>query len=303
MFNNDDYNPENIGNIFGPNYSGEKNSSNNSQEDDSWDMSGVSDPGWFAITSIAENNGASESTETVSDGAGAGNKAAGVSNGEEYEQDYNQTVANASRLIPSLNGAAMQLGIPSVIEGIKNFDPTQSDNPIPDLLRLMGIDTKAEIKELHENQAAGAKNVAAYYAGANAPQNLRRSKEGDIKAIQDMKKLIYDVERADNDYFELREAAKHNNRNIFEQAVVDYQVRDLASLLSSLNDIKSSKNAERRKFVSNEKIEDGKTTETADEEVQVDKDDEEDEKEKLEKLYTDPTSNPDDIEKIEKKIA
>lgn len=166
----------------------------------------------------------------------------GSSSAEETVDSYNQDIADGAAILNyGLNGAAAQLGVDVVINGIKSFDVSNSERPIHDLLNSLGIDTKPEFKELHENQVATNDNKNAFYHSDNAPQTMNRSDAGARQAIRDMQELISAVEKDDKDYSDLRDAAKANNKTVFEQAVSNCKVQDLASLFGVLADIKREK--------------------------------------------------------------
>lgn len=190
-------------------------------------MSGAGEgPSYFGERSAADTSEATDASGEAVDG-------------------YNKDISEGAAILNyGLNGAAAQLGVGVVVEGIKNFDVSSSENPVRDLLNSLGIDSKPEFKELRENQAAHKDNQNAFYDSDNGPVVLTRSNEGARKAIEDMQDLIRAVEKDDDDYADLREAAKVNNKNLFEQAITEYKVQDLASLFSALTEIKRQKKSE-----------------------------------------------------------
>jgi hypothetical protein len=216
---------EKIGNTVG--------SATSAEKADAWSsaMSSAGEgPSYFGNTTASQ-------TDNAPADADAANNAA-----DGYDKDIAE---GAAILNYGLNGAAAQLGVGVVVEGIKNFNVSDSENPIPDLLNSLGIDTKPEFKELRENQAATRDNQNAFYDSENAPQTMHRSNEGARMAIKEMQELILAVEKDDEDYAELREEAKANNKNLFEQAIINYKVQDLASLFSALASIKQTKAQEK----------------------------------------------------------
>lgn len=160
---------------------------------------------------------------------------------EQSPEERDDGIANASALINyGLNAAARELGVETVVQKIKSFDATGSENPIRDLYVYLGIDTPEEVKDLHEESIASKNSENAYRESENAPTSTRRSTEGAFKAIYDFKELISEVEGADPCYNSLRAGAKAMNMGYFDYAVYNYGVRGLTELFQAL---KSQKDA------------------------------------------------------------
>lgn len=170
----------------------------------------------------------------------------------EAANAYNQDISDGANILNyGLNGAAAMLGVEAVINGIKTFNVSNSTNPIRDLYNHLGIDTKEEFKDLRQSQSATKDSRNAAYSSENAPSTMRRSEEGARKAIKDMQDLILAVEKEDDDYAELRDIAKKNNKNVFEQAITGAKNQDLASVFAALTAIKRDVNT--KKMVINSK--------------------------------------------------
>ncbi len=150
-------------------------------------------------------------------------------------EEYDAGISDAAALINyGLDAAAREMGVEVVVQKIKGFDPSGSEDPIGDFFRCLGIDSPVERKDLHEESMANKPNEAEFRDGANAP-SLKRSYEGAFKAIADMKELIAEVEGADPRYDELRAGAKAAGKGYFEYAVSNYGKRGLTELFSVLS--------------------------------------------------------------------
>ncbi len=144
------------------------------------------------------------------------NKADEMMNGNEY----NQGIADAAAIINyGLNAAARDHGVEPVVQGIKNFVVTGSNDVIGDLFRSLGIDTPAEMKELREEARVTRTSEEAFLAEQGVQSRGRYSNEGAIAAINSMKELITEVEGDDPRFDELRQGAKAANMGYFEYAV------------------------------------------------------------------------------------
>lgn len=144
------------------------------------------------------------------------NKADEMMNGNEY----NQGIADAAAIINyGLNAAARERGVEPVVQGIKKFVVTGSNDVIGDLFRSLGIDTPAEMKELREEARATRTSEEAFLAEQGVQGRGRYSNEGAIAAINSMKELITEVEGNDPRFNELRQGAQVANMGYFEYAV------------------------------------------------------------------------------------
>ena len=144
------------------------------------------------------------------------NKADEMMNGNEY----NQGIADAAAIINyGLNAAARERDVESVVQGIKKFVVTGSNDVIGDLFRSLGIDTPAEMKEVREEARATRTSEEAFLAEQGVQGRGRYSNEGAIAAINSMKELIFEVEGGEPRFNELRQGAKAANMGYFEYAV------------------------------------------------------------------------------------
>ena len=157
-----------------------------------------------------------------------------VADGED-EEAYDAGIADAAAIINyGLNAATRELGVETVVQKIKSFDAGNSVDPIGDLNKHLGIVSREEKKELHEENMALKENEALFREGANAPTQ-DKSREGAFKAIEDMKELIAEVEGADPKYDELRAGARAAGKGYFEYAVNNLGVRGLTELFDVLS--------------------------------------------------------------------
>lgn len=173
---------------------------------------------------------------------------------DEPESDYNEGVASAASLINyGLDGVAREKGVEAVVQGIKSFDTTGSENPLRDLYDHLGIDTKEEFKDVREESMASKAQRMRFRDEYNMPKTEKRSREGMLKAIADMKELIAEVESADPRYEELRTAAKAYGKGYFEYAVKNYGLRGLTELFSVLADQKEKRKDRKKNQRKNQK--------------------------------------------------
>lgn len=160
----------------------------------------------------------------------------------ENEAEFNDGLSNAASIINyGLDAAARETSVEAVIQGIKNFDASSSDNPLRDLYDSLGIDTKKEFEDMHDESVATKHYRNQFREQYNMPKTEKRSREGFIKAIMDMKELISEVEGADSRYEKLRQAASASGKGYFEYAVKDYGLRGLTDLFSVLAKQKAEK--------------------------------------------------------------
>lgn len=153
----------------------------------------------------------------------------------EETQD-NGGLSNAAAIIYyGLNTAARQYGVETVIQAIKGFNNFGSENPVKDLFDQLGIDTPEEFKDNNmEAQAIGYQENEFLSSSPSSPGPKNRSKEGALKAIQDIKELISEVEGADPRYEQLRREAKAAGKGYFEYAVGSSVNRGLTDLFDAL---------------------------------------------------------------------
>lgn len=169
-------------------------------------------------------------------------------NDEAEAEEYNDGVANAATLINyGLDAVAREKGVEAVVQGIKSFDASGSDNPLRDLYNHLGIDTKQEFEDVRDESMASKAKKMQFRTEFNMPKTQQKSREGMLKAIADMKELIGEVETADPRYEELRRSARASGKGYFEYAVKDFGLRGLTDLFSVLAEQKKKKEAEEKK--------------------------------------------------------
>lgn len=181
---------------------------------------------------------ASEWTEVMNDApAFVGESFGGNDKNNELakEGEFNESINAAAAILNyGLDTAAVKYGVESTIRAVKYFDLSSSNNPIQDLLIRLGVDSKEKSQELRNEKAATKSREIMFYEGKNAPASHEVSREGAIKAIEDLKELIAEVEGADPAYRELRDGARVAKRGVFEFAVSKYPVQGLSELFSEL---------------------------------------------------------------------
>ena len=158
--------------------------------------------------------------------------------GETVEdEEYDDDMANASALINyGLNAASREMGVEAVMQGIKSFDSAGSDDPIGDLFRHLGVNTNEELDDIKDESYVSAPEETEFRNESGMPKEVKKTKEGAFKAIEDMKELISEVEGADPRYDELRHNARSAGMGYFEYAVKDFGVRSLVELFDVLRE-------------------------------------------------------------------
>ena len=181
-------------------------------EEAKWDMFGNRVEGDEVRNEVQNDETESEAVEDIP----LVNKADEMMNGNEY----NQGIADAAAIINyGLNAAARERDVESVVQGIKKFVVTGSNDVVGDLFRSLGIDTPAEMKELREEARATRTSEEAFLAEQGVQDRGRYSNEGAIAAINSMKELILEVEGDDPRFNELRRGAQAANMGYFAYAV------------------------------------------------------------------------------------
>lgn len=150
------------------------------------------------------------------------------------EAEYDDGITDAAALINyGLDTAARELGVEVVVQRIKTFDASGRENPIKDFFEHLGIDAPAEIEDMKDEAVATRVERDTFRDEASMPQK-KKSMEGAIRAINDMKELISEVEGADPRYDELRAGAKAAGKGYFEYAVGSNVNRGLTDLFRVL---------------------------------------------------------------------
>lgn len=153
---------------------------------------------------------------------------------DEAENKYDSELAEASSILNfGLDSMARTIGVEATISLIKGADVNGSEDPIGDLMRKAGIDTKTEVDDLKDESEANVSKVAETRREVNTPSHST-SVEAARNAILEMKELISEVEGADPKYDALRAGAKSAGMGYFEYAIKDYGTRGLAELFQVL---------------------------------------------------------------------
>lgn len=156
---------------------------------------------------------------------------------DEQESEFkdNEGVRKAVSIAGyGLDAVAREKGVEHVVQGIKSFDASGSDNPLRDLLTHLGVKNVEDLKEIRDEAVATKQARDAFRAEYGIPKTQEKTKQGFMKAISDMKELIAEVEGADPRYAELRDAARVAGKGYFEYAVMSFEKRGLMELFSFL---------------------------------------------------------------------
>ena len=151
-------------------------------------------------------------------------------------EQRNESIAEAEAILYQgpINAAAREKGIEQVVQSIKNFVYDGNGNPINQLLNDVSIDTQKELTDMAEEQRAIKQAENTFRTeNINAPVATKKSEIGALSAIKDFKELIAEVETSP-DYANLREQALKNGKSIWEEAIREYNVRDLTTLFDAL---------------------------------------------------------------------
>lgn len=170
-------------------------------------------------------------------------------NGEQKEEapDRDQNIAEASAILNyGLNAASRETSVEQVIQTISNFIPKADEDPIDQLMIELGIDTKEEVEDLEDESKASKLNEEKYRQDVNAPATIKRSREGALIAIREVKDLVNEVKTSPA-YAGLRAEALSSNKGLFEYAVSKFGVRDLTVLFSALAEEKRKYESEQNK--------------------------------------------------------
>lgn len=150
-------------------------------------------------------------------------------------EEYDDEIAGAASLINyGVNAAANEMGVGFVVDKICEFDPSGLDDPIKGLYEHLGVDTPEEQGELRDERQ-GTKNREIGFAAdsPNAQPVKKRSREGAMQAIKDLKELVLSV-KTDPKYDSLRAEASAMGMNVFDYAVRGYEKQDFVTLMRVL---------------------------------------------------------------------
>ncbi len=155
--------------------------------------------------------------------------------GDEYQED----IANAAAIINyGLDAAARKYGPEIVMQRIKDFDPSGSEDPIGDWFRHLGVDTPEEVKGMKDEARATKDSRTELKEQFDMPKDNKKSKEGALMAIAEVKELMSEVEGADPAFDTLRQGAKTAGMGYYEYAVKEYDSRGLTELFQALKNQK-----------------------------------------------------------------
>lgn len=180
---------------------------------------------------VAESNAWAEAMQDAPEMAEA-------SANEDTEQI--ESINDAAALVNyGVDALVREVGIGTVIEGIKRLDTTNSENPIRDLFELVGVDTPEETDDVRD-EARAARPAVAEFREKNGLPVTKRTPEGAKQAIIAMKELIAEVEVADPAYNELRLGARAMGKGYFDYAVTGIEKPGLTDLLNVLKACKET---------------------------------------------------------------
>ena len=171
-------------------------------------------------------------------GFGSGEK---NSESDDAATEYNEGLADASAIINyGIDAAVREEGendaaaIQKVTNVLRDFDASNSENPIRDLFRSLGVETREEMSEVRDEADASAPAELELRTQYSMPKTDERSREGAIAAIKSMKELIAEVEGASPIYEDLRQGARAAGMGVFEYAVKNSDTRSLTELFKVL---------------------------------------------------------------------
>lgn len=173
----------------------------------------------------------------------------GEKNGENDSTatEYNEGLADASAIINyGIDAAVREEGendaaaIQKVINVLRDFDVSNSENPIRDLFRSLGVESREEMSEVRDEADASAPAELELRTQYSMPKTDERSREGAIAAIESMKELIAEVEGASPIYEDLRQGARAAGMGVFEYAVKNSDTRSLTELFKVLAEQKEN---------------------------------------------------------------
>ena len=158
---------------------------------------------------------------------------------QEPGEERDESISGAADIIKyGLNAAAKEYGVEVVIQTINNFVPNGQENPIRQLFRQLGVDSKTEVNDVREEARAAQPRLNEFITeDINAPTTLNKSNSGAMNAIKEVKELVAEVQTSP-DYALLRAEAMKFGKGVFEYAVYKYNVRDLTVLFDALSEYK-----------------------------------------------------------------
>ncbi len=132
--------------------------------------------------------------------------------GENAENNF----ADATAIISyGANEAAREYGVEHVVNAINEFNPDNSEDPINDLLKSIGINSKEERADARETNS-DERAFLDDNSNPNASKNI--SRENAVQAIKDFQNMIRTV-KADSERFgSLNDDAMDSGRGVFERA-------------------------------------------------------------------------------------
>ena len=159
-----------------------------------------------------------------------------ASEAESESEEQDQGISDAAALINyGLDAAARIKGVEYTVQVIKNFDTSGKDDPIRALFADLGVNTPEETKDIGNEFLASKDNLEGLRESMDLPLQ-KKSAEGALVAINNMKELISEVEGADPEYEGLREGARAVGKGYFEYAVSEFGKQGLVELFSVLNE-------------------------------------------------------------------
>lgn len=150
------------------------------------------------------------------------------------ENELDDTLINASPIVGYLNAAAREHGVEAVVQSIKSFDVSGTNQPIKDFYEHLGVETNAEREDIRDEAKVAKPSEIDFKDKYGLVEDEKKSKDAAIEAIKNMKHLIAGVEGADPKYEELREGARAAKMGYFEYAVKDYGVKGFTELFDVL---------------------------------------------------------------------
>ena len=111
---------------------------------------------------------------------------------DEETDDYNEGLSNAAALINyGLDAIAREKGVEVVVQGIKTFDASNSDNPLRDLYFHLGVNTPEELDDARDESRATKAARERFRDEYNA---IKATQKGEITMCEIYDKILMEGE-------------------------------------------------------------------------------------------------------------
>lgn len=170
--------------------------------------------------------------------------------GESAENNF----ADATAIISyGANEAARKYGVEHVVKAINEFNPDSSEDPINDLLKSIGVESKEERADAR-NINTNERSLLDDNSNPSTSKNL--SRENAVRAIKDFQNMIRTVKSDSERFGNLNSEAIDSGRGIFER-VAEKQVEETGKDEDLVTMFKGLENQKRDSENIDEKAEEG----------------------------------------------